>query len=158
MQITAIGEAGRTLSQTTAEALIISMAQGITHKPEYWQGGGAFSHQYADGSAPFFVGGYSTAKDNSVYLPIVKGTSVTKDLGWGSSVSFGILRSGNGDFGSAVIHIIGDSGAGAIFSFDANGTFNTPAKINSGGALYAAGQIDSGVILSLVRVCMSQAV
>ncbi|MFZ5370889.1 phage tail protein [Enterobacter asburiae] len=113
-------------------------------KPEYWQGGGAFSHQYADGSAPFFVGGYSTAKDNSVYLPIVKGTSVTKDLGWGSSVSFGILRSGNGDFGSAVIHIIGDSGAGAIFSFDANGTFNTPAKINSGGALYAAGQIDSG--------------
>jgi hypothetical protein len=134
------------------------MAQGITPKPEYWQGGGAFSHQYADGSAPFFVGGYSTAKDNSVYLPIVKGTSVTKDLGWGSSVSFGILRSGNGDFGSAVIHIIGDSGAGAIFSFDANGTFNTPAKINSGGALYAAGQIDSGVILSLVRVCMSQAV
>lgn len=113
-------------------------------KPEYWQGGGAFSHQYADGSAPFFVGGYSTAKDNSVYLPIVKGTCVTKDLGWGSSVSFGILRSGNGDFGSAVIHIIGDSGAGAIFSFDANGTFNTPAKINSGGALYAAGQIDSG--------------
>ncbi len=113
-------------------------------KPEYWQGGGAFSHQYADGSAPFFVGGYSTAKDNSVYLPIVKGTSVTKDLGWGSSVSFGILRSGNGDFGSAVIHIIGDSGAGAIFSFDANGTFNTPAKINSGGALYAAGQIGSG--------------
>ncbi|MEH3501700.1 phage tail protein [Enterobacter asburiae] len=113
-------------------------------KPEYWQGGGAFSHQYADGSAPFFVGGYSTAKDNSVYLPIVKGTSVTKDLGWGSSVSFGILRSGNGDFGSAVIHIIGDSGAGAIFSFDANGTFNTPAKINSGGALYAARQIDSG--------------
>ena len=113
-------------------------------KPEYWQGGGAFSHQYADGSAPFFVGGYSTAKDNSVSLPIVKGTSVTKDLGWGSSVSFGILRSGNGDFGSAVIHIIGDSGAGAIFSFDANGTFNTPAKINSGGALYAAGQIDSG--------------
>lgn len=116
-------------------------------KPEYWQGGGAFSHQYADGSAPFFVGGYSTAKDNSVYLPIVKGTSVTKDLGWGSSVSFGILRSGNGDFGSAVIHIIGDSGAGAIFSFDANGTFNTPAKINSGGALYAAGQIDSGGII-----------
>lgn len=116
-------------------------------KPKYWQGGGAFSHQYADGSAPFFVGGYSTAKDNSVYLPIVKGTSVTKDLGWGSSVSFGILRSGNGDFGSAVIHIIGDSGAGAIFSFDANGTFNTPAKINSGGALYAAGQIDSGGII-----------
>lgn len=113
-------------------------------RPEYWQGGGAFSHQYADGSAPFFVGGYSTAKGNSVYLPIVKGTSVTKELGWGSSVSFGILRSGNGDFGSAVIHIIGDSGAGAIFSFDANGTFNTPAKINSGGALYAAGQIDSG--------------
>lgn len=113
-------------------------------RPEYWQGGGAFSHQYADGSAPFFVGGYSTAKGNSVYLPIVKGTSVTKELGWGSSVSFGILRSGNGDFGSAVIHIIGDSGAGAIFSFDANGTFNTPAKINSGGALYAAGQIGSG--------------
>ncbi|WP_244940494.1 tail fiber protein [Enterobacter bugandensis] len=113
-------------------------------KPEYWQGGGAFSHQYDNGSAPFFVGGYSTAKGNSVYLPIVKGSSVTKELGWGSSVSFGILRSGNGDFGSAVIHIIGDSGAGAIFSFDANGTFNTPAKINSGGALYAAGQIDNG--------------
>ncbi|WP_163332910.1 phage tail protein [Enterobacter bugandensis] len=113
-------------------------------KPEYWQGGGAFAHQYTNGSAPFFVGGYTTAKDNSVYLPIVKGTSVTSGHGYGASVSFGILRSGKNDFGSAVVHIIGDSGSGALYSFDANGTFNAPQRLYSGDSILAAGQINSG--------------
>jgi hypothetical protein len=113
-------------------------------KPEYWQGGGAFAHQYTNGSAPFFVGGYTTAKDNSVYLPIVKGTSVTSGYGYGASVSFGILRSGKNDFGSAAVHIIGDSGSGAVYSFDANGTFNAPQRLYSGDSILAAGQINSG--------------
>ncbi|MCK6992807.1 tail fiber protein, partial [Enterobacter asburiae] len=113
-------------------------------KPESWQGGGAFAHQYTNGSAPFFVGGYTTPKGNSVYLPIVKGTSVTSGHGYGASVSFGILRSGNNDFGSAVVHLIGDAGNSSVYSFDANGTFNAPGQLYSGGVAHAVGQISSG--------------
>ncbi|MCK7147214.1 phage tail protein [Enterobacter bugandensis] len=122
-------------------------------KPEYWQGGGAFANQYIDASAPFFVPGYTTPKDISVYLPIVKGTSATSGYGFGASVSFGILRSGSGDFGSAIIQILGDSGAGAIYSFNANGNLNVPGQIGTGGNIVAGqGLFESG---GLVRVYSS---
>ena len=113
-------------------------------KSESWQGGGAFDNQYNDGSAPFFVGRYTTAKDNSVYLPIVKGTSQTNGHGYGATVSFGILRSGHADFGSAIVHIIGDNGTNALYSFDATGVFNSPRQIYSGGDIIAANQVSSG--------------
>ncbi|MDV0367542.1 hypothetical protein RVO90_16455 [Enterobacter chengduensis] len=114
-------------------------------KPESWQGGGAFANQYNDGSAPFFVGGYTTPKDNSVYLPIVKGTSQTNGYGYGAAVSFGILRSGLADFGSAIIQILGDNGAGSIYSFNANGDFNSPGQVSSGGNIVAGqGLYESG--------------
>ncbi|MEA3563261.1 MULTISPECIES: phage tail protein [unclassified Enterobacter] len=112
-------------------------------KPEYWQGGGAFANQYVNGTAPFFVGGYTTPQGTSVYLPIVKGTSVTSGFGYGASVSFGILRSGNADFGSAIVQIIGDNGDGAIYSFDAKGMFYAPSQLSSGGIISAAGDIVS---------------
>ncbi|MCK6697767.1 phage tail protein [Enterobacter bugandensis] len=122
-------------------------------KPEYWQGGGAFANQYIDASAPFFVPGYTTPKDTSMYLPIVKGTSATSGYGFGASVSFGILRSGSGDFGSAIIQILGDSGAGAIYSFNANGNLNVPGQIGTGGNIVAGqGLFESG---GLVRVYSS---
>lgn len=122
-------------------------------KPEYWQGGGAFANQYIDASAPFYVPGYTTPKDISMYLPIVKGTSATSGYGFGASVSFGILRSGSGDFGSAVIQILGDSGTGAIYSFNANGNLNVPGQIGTGGNIVAGqGLFESG---GLVRVYSS---
>ncbi|HHA1670047.1 TPA: hypothetical protein ACOEF8_002017 [Enterobacter roggenkampii] len=115
-------------------------AKYYSTKPEYWQGSGAFANQYKDGSAPFFVGGYSTPKDVSIYLPIVKGTSQTSGYGYGASVSFGILRSGKADFGSAVIHVIGDNGSGATFDFSANGTFSAGGgNIIAGQGLYESG-------------------
>lgn len=113
-------------------------------RPEYWQGGGGFAQQYTDGTAPFFIPGYTTPNGVSVYLPIVKGTSTTSGHGYGASVSFGILRTGNNDFGSAVVHLMGDAGNSSLYSFDANGTFNAPGQLYSGGTAHAVGQISSG--------------
>ncbi|WP_284966829.1 tail fiber protein [Enterobacter cloacae] len=105
--------------------------------PAGWYGGGAFADQYRSNAAPFLVPyGFASVKNTSQYLPIVKGISHTEGWGYGAAVSFGILRSGNADFGSAIIQIIGDSGDGAIFGFNANGTFNAPNAIVAGGGLY----------------------
>lgn len=119
-------------------------AKYIATKPENWKGSGAFANQYADATAPFFIPGYTTPNGVSVYLPIVKGTSVTSGHGYGASVSFGILRTGNNDFGSAVVHIIGDNGNGATYGFDTKGVFNAPGQLYSGGTISAVGQISNG--------------
>ncbi|NQF31042.1 phage tail-collar fiber domain-containing protein [Enterobacter asburiae] len=112
--------------------------------PDGWYGGGAFADQYQNNAAPFLVPyGFESAKETSQYLPIIKGISHTAEHGYAAAVSFGILRSGNADFGSAVIHIIGDSGAGATYVFDANGVFNAPVQVYSGGTVVAAGDITS---------------
>ena len=113
--------------------------------PAGWYGGGAFADQYRNNAAPFLVPyGFVSTKDASQYLPIVKGISHTEVHGYAASVSFGILRSGKADFGSAVIHIIGDNGASAMYSFDATGAFNAPRQIYSAGDIIAAGQVSSG--------------
>lgn len=110
-----------------------------------WHGAGAFASQYAN-TAPFLIPSrYSTPKDMSVYLPMIKGISQTDYWGYGSAVSFGILRSGQGDFGSAVINIIGDSGEGVVFAFNAKGTFSAPGQISSGGNIVSgSGLFESG--------------
>lgn len=109
-----------------------------------WYGSGMFASQYAN-SAPFIIPQqYASPKDVSVYLPIIKGLSSTDYYGYGSAVSFGILRTGNADFGSAVIHIIGDNGNSAAYNFDAHGTFTAPGQVYSGGTIVAAGQVSSG--------------
>ncbi|EML5377233.1 hypothetical protein RVW18_000347 [Enterobacter bugandensis] len=114
-------------------------------RSEYWQGNGGFAQQYTDGTAPFFVPLYSSPKDVSIYLPIVKGMSQTSGYGYGAAVSFGILRSGSNDFGSAVVNIIGDNGNAAVYSFDINGTFNAPGQLYSGGNIVASqGVYESG--------------
>ncbi|MGX5100124.1 phage tail-collar fiber domain-containing protein [Enterobacter cloacae] len=105
-------------------------------KPEYWQGGGGFAGQYTDGTAPFFAPRFPAPAGVSNYFPIVKGSTAISGQGWGSAVSFGILRNGGNDFGSAVIHIIGDNGVGTIFGFNSDGTFNAPNAIIAGGGLY----------------------
>jgi len=113
--------------------------------PAGWYGGGAFADQYRNNAAPFLVPyGFVSTKDVSVYLPIVKGISHTEVHGYAASVSFGILRSGKADFGSAVINIVGDNGNAAVYSYDVNGTFNAPGQVYSGGTIVAAGQISSG--------------
>lgn len=118
----------------------VSYLDGATYyktNPAGWYGGGSFADQYRNNAAPFLVPyGFASVKNNSQYLPIVKGISHTEGWGYGAAVSFGILRSGNADFGSAIIQIIGDSGDGAIFVFNANGTFNAPNAIVAGGGLY----------------------
>ncbi|WP_256125001.1 phage tail-collar fiber domain-containing protein [Enterobacter cloacae] len=112
--------------------------------PADWPGVGAFAHQYSNPVAPFTIPfGRSTPKGVSQYLPIIKGISSTQEYGFGSAVSFGILRTGNNDFGSAVVHIIGDNGSGAVYQFDANGVFNAPGQVYSGGIIGAAGDIRS---------------
>ncbi|MFV8068082.1 MULTISPECIES: phage tail protein [unclassified Enterobacter cloacae complex] len=113
--------------------------------PAGWYGSGTFADQYRNNAAPFLVPyGFVSTKDASQYLPIVKGISHTAVHGYAASVSFGILRSGKADFGSAVIHIIGDNGASAMYSFDATGAFNAPRQIYSAGDIIAAGQVSSG--------------
>ncbi len=109
-----------------------------------WAGLGGFADQYRNNIAPFLHQTYTTPKDISIYLPLIKGITQTDYYGFGAAVSFGILRTGINDFGSAVIHIIGDSGSGATYGFDANGTFNAPSQVYSGGTMSAAGQIGSG--------------
>ncbi|WP_447087663.1 phage tail-collar fiber domain-containing protein [Enterobacter bugandensis] len=125
----------------------VSYLDGATYyqaNPAIWMGGGAFADQYGS-CAPFHLPyGHVTPKGISQYLPLIKGITSTAEYGFGSAVSFGVLRTGNNDFGTAVIHIIGDNGAGAVFHFDTNGGFNAPHQVYSGGNIDAAGQISSG--------------
>ncbi|MCB4615286.1 hypothetical protein [Enterobacter asburiae] len=118
----------------------VSYLDGATYyktNPAGWYGGGSFVDQYRNNAAPFLVPyGFTSVKGTSQYLPIVKGISQTEGWGYGAAVSFGILRTGNADFGSAIIQIIGDSGDGAIFGFSSNGTFNAPNAIVASGGLY----------------------
>ncbi|MDS1913617.1 tail fiber protein [Enterobacter asburiae] len=114
--------------------------------PAGWYGGGAFADQYRNNAAPFLVPyGFASVKDTSQYLPIVKGISHTEGYGYAASVSFGMLRSGKADFGSAVIHIIGDNGTAVAFSFAADGGFYAPGQITNktnivaGQGLYESG-------------------
>ncbi|MCK7178771.1 phage tail protein [Enterobacter roggenkampii] len=132
-------------------------ARYYSTRPEFWQGCGGFAGQYTDRTAPFYVTGFTAPYGVSNYFPIVKGTTVTAGRGYGSSVSFGAYRSGNDDFGSAVVHVIGDSGQSAGYYFDAYGVFNAPSQLYSGGgiqsewdirskggSLYAVGQVSVG--------------
>lgn len=112
--------------------------------PAAWPGVGAFAEQYSNPLAPFIIPyGRSTPQGISQYLPIIKGISSTQGYGFGAAVSFGILRSGNNDFGSAVVHIIGDNGSGAVYQFGTDGIFNAPSQLYSGGIIGAAGDIRS---------------
>lgn len=124
----------------------VSYLDGATYyqsNPATWMGVGAFAEQYSN-YAPFHIPyGRVTPKDVSQYLPIVKGVSATEGHGFGAAVSFGHLRTGKNDFGSAVIHIIGDNGAGAVYQFTSDGIFNAPAQLYSGGIIGAAGDISS---------------
>lgn len=124
----------------------VSYLDGATYyqaNPATWMGVGAFAEQYSN-YAPFHIPyGRSTPKDVSQYLPLIKGVTATEGYGFGAAVSFGILRSGKNDFGSAIVQIIGDNGNGSIYSFDATGTFNAPYQLYSGGIIGAAGDIVS---------------
>lgn len=124
----------------------VSYLDGATYyqaNPATWMGVGAFAEQYGN-YAPFHMPyGRVTPKDVSQYLPIVKGVSATEGHGYGAAVSFGHLRTGKSDFGSAVIHIIGDSGFGAVYQFSSDGIFNAPSQLYSGGIIAAAGDIVS---------------
>lgn len=109
-----------------------------------WAGCGGFADQYNNGIAPFLHRTYTTPKNASIYLPLIKGISQTEYYGFGAAVSFGILRSGSNDFGSAIVHIIGDNGSAATYGFGINGTFNAPGQLYSGVSVYAVGDISAG--------------
>ena len=114
--------------------------------PAAWPGAGAFADQYKNPVAPFIIPyGRATPKDNSQYLPIIKALSSTEGHGYGAAVSFGILRTGNADFGSAAIHIMGDNGTGAVFQFFPDGRFYSQGQISNGGNIVAgSGLFESG--------------
>ncbi|EHM47035.1 phage tail-collar fiber domain-containing protein [Yokenella regensburgei] len=111
-------------------ARFYSTRQGV------WQGGGAFVNQLTDGTAPFYVPTLTAPNDTSVYLPICKGSSQIDGHGFVSAVSFGMLRSGGKDFGSALIHIIGDNGSMGYCSLDINGNFNTSGNLIAGQGVF----------------------
>lgn len=122
----------------------LSNASYYKTNPAAWPGAGTFAGQYGN-IAPFSIPyGRFTPKGSSQYLPMIKAITATEGHGFGAAVSFGVLRSGNSDFGSAVIHIIGDNGTSAMYSFDATGAFNAPRQIYSAGDIIAAGQVSSG--------------
>ncbi|GJL42323.1 MULTISPECIES: hypothetical protein [Enterobacter cloacae complex] len=109
-----------------------------------WPGVGTFAEQYGN-TAPFNIPfGRFTPQGISQYLPMIKAIAATEGHGFGAAVSFGILRSGKNDFGSAIVHIIGDNGNTATYGFDINGTFNAPGQLYSGGSVYAVGDISAG--------------
>lgn len=101
--------------------------------PAAWPGVGAFADQYNNPVAPFLIPyGRVTPKGVSQFLPIIKAISATDGYGYGAAVSFGILRTGNSDFGSAVIHIIGDNGMMGYCMLDINGNFSTSGQLIPG--------------------------
>ncbi|WP_439412319.1 phage tail-collar fiber domain-containing protein [Enterobacter ludwigii] len=108
--------------------------------PAAWPGAGAFAGQYTNPVAPFIIPfGHVTPKDVSQFLPIIKALSATEEYGFGAAVSFGILRTGNNDFGSAVIHIIGDNGNMGYLALDINGNLSTSGNVIAGQGLYESG-------------------
>ncbi|MBL5911213.1 hypothetical protein [Enterobacter asburiae] len=134
----------------------VSHLDGATYyqaNPAVWMGAGAFQTQYGS-YAPFHLPfGHEVPQGVSQYLPLIKGVTSTAGYGFGAAVSFGILRSGSNDFGSAVIHILGDSGTGAIYQFGHDGTFYAPGQVSNGGSIFAGqGVFESG---GLVRVYSS---
>ncbi|MGV4282551.1 phage tail protein [Citrobacter freundii] len=101
--------------------------------PSVWEGGGAYSNQWKNNAAPFLIpNGYASPRGQSFYLPIVKGMSQTEVIGYGSAVSFGILRSGNLDFGQAVIHLIGDNGSSGAMYLDINSNLTVAGQVAPG--------------------------
>ncbi|WP_320734474.1 hypothetical protein [Enterobacter sp. 214E4] len=134
----------------------VSHLDGATYyqaNPAVWMGAGAFQTQYGS-YAPFHLPfGHEVPQGVSQYLPLIKGVTSTAGYGFGAAVSFGILRSGSNDFGSAVIHILGDNGTGAIYQFGHDGTFYAPGQVRNGGNIFAGqGVFESG---GLVRVYSS---
>lgn len=124
----------------------LSNASYYQINPAAWPGVGAFAEQYRNPVAPFTIPyGRVTPKGQSQYLPIIKALSATDVYGYGSAVSFGILRTGNADFGDAIIHIIGDNGQSAVYQFHINGTFYSPGQVSAAGNIVAGqGIYESG--------------
>ena len=63
-------------------------AKYFSTRAEYWQGAGGFAGQYTDGTAPFYIPGFTAPADVSNYFPLVKGSTVISGRGWGSAVRF----------------------------------------------------------------------
>lgn len=102
--------------------------------PETWMGAGLFSEQYGN-YAPFHLPyGYEVTKGAAKYLPLIKGVTSTEEHGFGAAVSFGALRTGNADFGSAVVHIVGDNGTAAVYQLNIDGSFHAPSSLWAGNA------------------------
>ncbi|WP_240783249.1 hypothetical protein [Escherichia sp. E1130] len=102
-------------------------------RANFWQGAGGFAGQYTNPTAPFCTGfPFTTPKGVSQYQPICKGVTQTDFYGFGSAVSFGALRSGQADFGQAVIQIIGDNGQSAEFYFDIGSNLSFPGQVRPG--------------------------
>lgn len=109
-------------------------------KPNTWEGAGGFASQYTNPTAPFIIPTYTTPKDYSLYLPLIKGMVQTDGYGYAAAVSFGVLTSGNGDFPKAAIHVIGDNGTSNVWTFNpTDGVFSSPGNVYSGKDVLAAG-------------------
>ncbi|OAD97984.1 hypothetical protein [Pantoea sp. OXWO6B1] len=59
---------------------------------------------------------------------------MAQGLGYGTSISFGALTSGNADFAQAYIHVIGDNGTSQVWYF----------KPHDGDSIAGGGNIVAG--------------
>lgn len=90
------------------------------------------SHAYADqyaSWAPYSVD-FGQVSGSSDYYPVVQGRSVASGFGYTTDVDFGVLRSGGGTWGRAVIRVgsaeVATKGTMAAYTFEVDGTFTAP--------------------------------
>ncbi|AHY05782.1 phage tail protein [Serratia plymuthica] len=84
------------------------------------EGSGSFSAQL-DTAAPFHQQRFDwTVNTGGLYVPIVKGVSNRKDIGYPTAVSFGYLLKPDNGFAHPVIHVLGDNNFDCIWDFDPN--------------------------------------
>ncbi|MGU5664591.1 tail fiber domain-containing protein [Aeromonas hydrophila] len=106
----------------------------------------ANSHAYADqyaSWAPYSVD-FGQVAGSSDYYPVIQGRSAASGFGYTTDVDFGVLRSGGGAWGRAVIRVgsaeAGTKGTMAAYTFEVDGTFTAP-KVEATSVIVGTGGV-----------------
>jgi hypothetical protein len=102
------------------EKTVSSRAHIALTKEATPEGSGSFASQL-DTAASFHQQRFDwTVNTGGHYVPIVKGVSNRKDIGYPTAVSFGYLLKPENSFAHPVIHVLGDNNFDCIWDFDPN--------------------------------------
>ncbi|CAI1100844.1 MULTISPECIES: phage tail protein [Serratia] len=102
------------------EKTVSSRAHIALTKEATPEGSGSFAAQL-DTAASFHQQRFDwTVNTGGHYVPIVKGVSNRKDIGYPTAVSFGYLLKPENSFAHPVIHVLGDNNFDCIWDFDPN--------------------------------------